>query len=496
MGGAVFVSLLLFCLVLTQATRVATDLWLVYWTSSSIAGLSSFQYLWAYFGLGLSQTATLMVFSALVAVGGTKAAKNLHQQALNRVVNTPTSFFDTTPLGRILNRFSRDQDIIDNTLPDAVRLFCITFATTLATFGLVIYATKGWFLLGLCPLMIVYYFTQDVYRRTVRELKRLDALTRSPLYAHVTESMAGVATIRAYGKQKRFIDKTDRLINESNQPYYLQMTGQRWLGMRLETIGNILVLVTALFSVIESSTISAALVGLALSYVLQVTQLMALCIRQYTDAEVQLVSIERLHYYATELRVEAAPVVEGHRPPPGWPAEGKVQFDDASMRYQEELPLVLNNISFSLNAHEKIGVVGRTGSGKSSLMLALFRIVELASGKITIDGLHIASMGLKDLRSRLSIIPQDPILFSGTIRYNLDPFGEYTDLEVWEALEASGLKNAVSEMEGRLDAPVNTSGENLSVGQRQLMCLARAMLRKPRLVVLDEATANVDLETD
>ncbi|KAJ3263663.1 Multidrug resistance-associated protein 1, partial [Blyttiomyces sp. JEL0837] len=208
--------------------------------------------------------------------------------------------------------------------------------------------------------MIVYYYTQDIYRRAARELKRLDALTRSPLYAHVTESMAGVATIRAYREQKRFIAKTDRLINENNGPYYLQLTGQRWLGMRLETIGNILVLVTSLFSVIESSTISPALIGLALSYVLQVTQLMSLCIRQYTEAEVQLVSIERLHYYATELTVEAAPVVEGHRPPPGWPVDGKVQFDDVSMRYQEELPLVLKNISFSLNAHEKIGVVGRT----------------------------------------------------------------------------------------------------------------------------------------
>ncbi|KAJ3410262.1 hypothetical protein HDV05_003988 [Chytridiales sp. JEL 0842] len=496
MGGVGFVGILVFCLLLTQVTRVANDLWLVKWSSGDISGFNQMQYMWTYFGLGMSQAVSLFIFSALVAIGATTAAKHLQQDALRRIVRTPIRFFDTNPMGRIINRFSRDQDIVDNTLPDAIRLFSLTFATAFGTFGLVAFATSGWFFVGLLPMLIIYYFVQDIYRSSARELKRLDALTRSPLYAHITESMSGVATIRAYGEQDRFLKKTDDLIDGNNMPYYLQATGQRWLGMRLESIGNVLVFVTALFSVLSAKTISPALIGLALSYVLQVTQLLSLCIRQYTEAEVQLVSIERLHYYAKKIVTEAPPILKDNRPPPNWPSDSTVEFDGLSMRYQEDLPLVLRDLTFSTRPNEKIGIVGRTGSGKSSLIMALFRMVEASAGRIVVDGVDINKIGLYDLRSRLSIIPQDPILFSGTIRSNLDPFNEHTDLEIWEALGASGMKEAVSEMEGVLEAPVTAAGDNLSVGQRQLMCLARALLRKPKLIVLDECTANVDFETD
>ncbi|KAJ3015528.1 UNVERIFIED_CONTAM: hypothetical protein HDU68_012690 [Siphonaria sp. JEL0065] len=496
MGGWGVVSLLFFLLVLAQSSRIATDLWLVYWSNHGISGLDNAEYMWTYFGLGLFQAISIVVFSMLVAVGGTVAAKSLHQDALRRIVHTPSSFFDTNPLGRVLNRFSRDQDVIDNTLPDAVRMFFISFGMAISTFCLVTYATSGWFLLALAPLMGAYYWVQAMYRATARELKRLDALTRSPLYSHINESMTGVNTIKAYREQTRFLRKTDTLIDQNNTPYYLQQIGARWLGMRLEYIGNTLVLVTSIFGVASRSTISPALLGLALSYVLQTTQLLQMCIRQYTEVEVQLVSIERMHHYATKVETEAAGIIEGSRPPPQWPHSGVVEFQSVSMRYQPELPLVLKNVSIVTEKHEKIGVVGRTGSGKSSLMLSLFRMVEPESGQIVIDGIPTTSIGLKDLRSRLSIIPQDPILFSGTVRLNLDPFLEHEDNDLWVALESSGLKDAVSEMEGGLDAVVNAGGDNLSVGQRQLMCLSRAILRKSAVVVLDECTANVDLETD
>ncbi|KAJ3397885.1 Canalicular multispecific organic anion transporter 2, partial [Chytriomyces hyalinus] len=251
MGGWGVVFSILLLLVLAQLCRIATDLWLVYWCNRSIPDFSNAAYMWTYFGLGLSQSVLIIVFSLMVAIGGTVAAKTLHQDALKRVIHTPTSFFDTNPLGRVLNRFSRDQDVIDNTLPDAVRMFFISFGMAFSTFCLVSYSTTGWFLVALVPLMAAYYFLQDMYRRTARELKRLDALTRSPLYSHITESMTGVNTIRAYREQSRFIAKTDMLIDQNNKPYYLQQIGARWLGMRLEYIGNSLVLTTSLFAVIS-----------------------------------------------------------------------------------------------------------------------------------------------------------------------------------------------------------------------------------------------------
>ncbi|KAJ3381657.1 hypothetical protein HDU84_004921 [Entophlyctis sp. JEL0112] len=476
MGGWRFLGIMLCALVLAQSAKVLNDLWLVFWTTDSFNNLSGKQYLLIYLGLGLLQAMLLVLFSIFIAIGGTEAARDLHEKALNRVMHA--------------------RDVIDNSLIDGVRLFLITFGTAISSFILVAYVTSGWFLILLVPLMAVYYYYQAVYRANARELKRLDALTRSPLYAHVSESITGVSTIRAYREETRFISKTYSLIDQNNIPYYLQTTGARWLGVRLEMIGNMFILFTAIYGVIARYTVNPSLVGLALSYVLQVTQLLSLCIRQFTDAEVQLVSIERMNYYARNIEIDSPGVIENHRPSPGWPIEGKVRFDNLSMRYRDDLPLVLRGIDFEIRKHEKIGVVGRTGSGKSSLMLSLFRILEPASGKIIIDEIDIATLGLKDLRKSLSIIPQDPVLFAGSIRSNLDPFLEYSDDELWESLRLSGMHSAIASADGGLDAHVDPLGENFSVGQRQLLCLARSILRKPTLVVLDECTANVDLETD
>ncbi|KAJ3202462.1 hypothetical protein HDU67_000543, partial [Dinochytrium kinnereticum] len=330
-----------------------------------------------------------------------------------------------------------------------------------------------------------------------RELKRLDSVSRSPLYANFGETLTGLPTIRAYREQDRFIRNNDTSTNANNSPYFLLLTAQRWLGLRLEILGGLLVFFAALFGILAKSTIDPGLLGLSLSYALQVTQILNWCIRQFTETEIAMNAVERVEHYGFHIEVEAEAVVEGNRPEKGWPVKGDIEFKGVEMRYAPELPLVLKGVSFVIGDGEKVGVVGRTGSGKSSLMQALFRMVEPCGGEIVVDKISSQTIGLRDLRSRLAIIPQDPILFSGTFRTNLDPFNEHTDADLWDAITRSGLKSKVAEPDaGGLEGKVTDGGENLSVGQRQLLCLARAMLRKPKVLIMDEATANVDYETD
>jgi len=396
-------------------------------------------------------------------------------------------FFDTTPLGRIINRFSKDQDAIDNTLSDAFRMFLSTAGTTIATFVLILYATPI-FGIPLVPLLIIYYFVQLLYRNTSRELKRLDSISRSPLYAHFGETMTGLPTIRAYREQYRFTKRNDGLIDSNMRPYFLQIMAQRWLGVRLESIGGTLVGFAGLFGVIgQKNQDSAALIGLSLSYALQVTSTLSWMVRQFTETEIQMNAVERVHFYANQLEVEAPPVIESYPLPHHWPEKGEIKVESLELKYAPDLPSVLHGISFHVKPNEKIGVVGRTGSGKSSLMVALFRIVDpFYRGRILIDDVDISKIGLNDLRTKLSIIPQDPILFSGTVRSNLDPFNQHSDQEIWDVLERASVKTVVMNFETKLDAPVHENGENFSVGQRQLFCLARAILRRPKIIVLDE----------
>ncbi|KAI8811652.1 P-loop containing nucleoside triphosphate hydrolase protein [Cladochytrium replicatum] len=495
MGTPVFLVGVFILLLGTQATRLANDIWLVEWSRNALPWLQTGQYMGIFAGLGVLQALALLAYSIALAVAGNRAARTIHESVLNRVIRAPVKFFDTNPIGRIAGRFSKDVDYVDNSLADSIRLLLYSVFTMFATFGLVAYFTTGWFLLALVPLLLIYYYVQTIYRANSREIKRLESLTRGPLYAHITESMNGYATIRAYGEQKRFIQKTDDLADINGSPAYLQFVGQRWLQYRLELIGNALVTALALYIAANRNAINSASVGLTLSYLLQVTSLLNMAIFQAAEMEIQIQAVERLAYYL-ELEVEAPAIIPDKRPPAEWPTEGHVKFDSLEMRYSEDLPLVLKGISVEISPKEKIGIVGRTGSGKSSMMLTLFRIVEASGGRILIDDVDVSTIGLKDLRGKISIIPQDPILFSGTIRSNLDPFEEYNDDQLWKVLERSGLKPSVNAMDGKLDAVCFEGGENLSVGMRQLLCLARAMLKRPKVLLLDECTASVDLETD
>ncbi|KAI9343241.1 P-loop containing nucleoside triphosphate hydrolase protein [Obelidium mucronatum] len=496
MGGTSFLMLGGLMILLMQGSALVSNLWLSWWASGKFDyELNTENYMEVYIGLGVLNILGTLFYGLVFAFGATKAARLLQESALSRVIRAPTSFFDTNPLGRIVNRFSKDQDVVDNTLLASFVQTVTNFGQAVTTFSLIV-ASTPLFSIPLVPIMGIYYILQRIYRTTARELKRIDSISRSPLYASFGETLTGLPTIRAYRQEARFITQNTIATNANNVPYFCLFQTQMWFSFRLGSISAVLVFFAAAFGVLGSSWLSPAILGLSLTYALQVTQVLTWGIRQFTDLEVAMNSVERMDHYAKNIDNEAAPVVEDHRPPPGWPSKGTIEFKDLEMRYAPELPLVVKGVSFEVGNAEKIGIVGRTGSGKSSLMQALFRIVEPCSGSIIIDGVDICQIGLSDLRKGIAIIPQDPILFTGTFRSNLDPFNEHQDSELWDALDRAGLKPKIQQSSDGLDGKVDDGGENLSVGERQLVCLARAMLKKPRILIMDEATANVDFSTD
>lgn len=331
-------------------------------------------------------------------------------------------------------------------------------------------------------------------------MKRFEAVFRSTVFAKFSEGLSGTASIRAYGLQDRFTKSIRDAVDEMNSAYYLTFSNQRWLSVRLDAIGNLLVFTTGILVVTSRFDVSPSIAGLVLSYILSIVQMLQFSVRQLAEVENGMNSTERLHYYGTQLEEEAP--LHTIEVPDAWPERGEIIFDNVQMRYREKLPLVLSGLTMHVAGGERIGVVGRTGAGKSSIMSTLFRLVELSGGSITIDGRDISKIGLHDLRSRLAIIPQDPTLFRGTIRSNLDPFNEHTDLELWSALRQSDLVSEEASLDDKspgrihLDGIVEEEGLNFSLGQRQLMALARALVRGSQIIVCDEATSSVDIETD
>uniref|UniRef100_A0A182U6V9 ABC-type glutathione-S-conjugate transporter n=1 Tax=Anopheles melas TaxID=34690 RepID=A0A182U6V9_9DIPT len=427
-------------------------------------------------------------------LGTWRAAKHLHATLLQAVLRLPIAFFDITPTGRILGRFSKDVDILDNTLRITVSELNYCFFEVVATLVVISISTPI-FAAVIVPIGILYYAVQRFYVATSRQLKRLESVSRSPIYSHFGETIQGVQTIRAYSVQDRFILESDEKVDGNQLCYCPSIIANRWLAVRLEMVGNLIILFAALFAVLGRETMNAGLVGLSVSYALQITQTLNWLVRMTSDVETNIVAVERIKEYG-ETKQEAAWELPNSTLPRDWPEQGMVEFRDFQVRYREGLELVLRGISFTVNGGEKVGIVGRTGAGKSSLTLALFRIIESAGGSIVIDGQDISQLGLHALRSRLTIIPQDPVLFSGTLRINLDPFNAHSDDDIWKALEHAHLKTFVKGLTAGINHEVTEGGENLSVGQRQLICLARALLRKTKVLILDEATAAVDLETD
>ncbi|KIJ21067.1 hypothetical protein PAXINDRAFT_106999 [Paxillus involutus ATCC 200175] len=426
-----------------------------------------------------------------------RSSKYLHHAMLDSVMRAPLSFFEMTPTGRILNLFSRDTYVMDQILGRVIQNL-IRACTVCASIVLVIGLSFPPFLIAVVPLTWFYARVTAYYLYTSRELKRLDAVSKSPILSWFSESLTGLSTIRAYNQQSIFIANNAQRIDRNQMCSLPSSAINRWLAIRLEFLGSVIILFTAVLSVaaIVTSDVDAGLVGLVLSYALNTTGSLNWFVRSASEVEQNVVSVERIIHYAKDLPSEAPYELSDHKPPGGWPSGGEVEFHEYSTRYRPELDLVLKDISLTIKPKEKVGIVGRTGAGKSSLLLALFRIIEPTSGKILIDGIDIGSIGLHDLRSAISIVPQSPDMFKGTLRENIDPVGEHQDADIWAALENANLKAYVESLPEGLDTPVQEGGSSLSSGQRQLLCFARALLRKSKVLVLDEATSAVDLDTD
>ncbi|XP_066186418.1 multidrug resistance-associated protein 1 isoform X2 [Sylvia atricapilla] len=489
--------LAIFLFICNHVAALSSNYWLSLWTDDPVINgtqqNTTFR-LGVYAALGISQGVAVFGYSMVVSVGGILASRHLHLNLLHNVLRSPMSFFERTPSGNLVNRFAKEIDTIDSAIPPIIKMFMGSTFNVIGACIIILLATSIAAVI-IPPLGLLYFFVQRFYVATSRQLKRLESVSRSPVYSHFNETLLGVSVIRAFEEQKRFIKQNDVKVDENQKAYYPSIVANRWLAIRLEFVGNCIVLFAALFAVIARTELSAGLVGLSVSYALQITAYLNWLVRMSSDLETNIVAVERVQEYA-DMEKEAEWSIEQTAPGSSWPEEGKVEFRGFGLRYREDLDLVLKNINVTISGGEKIGIVGRTGAGKSSLTLGLFRINEAAEGEIIIDGVNIAKIGLHDLRFKITIIPQDPVLFSGSLRMNLDPFDQHSDEDIWRSLELAHLKNFVSSLPDKLNHECAEGGENLSVGQRQLVCLARALLRKSKILVLDEATAAVDLETD
>ncbi|TMS23147.1 Multidrug resistance-associated protein 1, partial [Larimichthys crocea] len=438
----------------------------------------------------------IAIFGTTVAISicGIIASRHLHMDLLINVLRSPMSFFECTPSGNLLNRFAKEIDAIDCMVPDGLKMM-LSYVFKLMEVCIIVLMATPFAAVIILPLAFLYAFVQSFYVATSCQLRRLEAVSRSPIYTHFNETVQGASVIRAFGEQPRFILQANERVDFNQTSYFPRFVATRWLAVNLEFVGNGVVLAAAILSVMGKNTLSPGIVGLAVSHSLQVTGILSWIVRSWTDVENNIVSVERVNEYADTPK-EASWNIEGSSLPVAWPQRGTLEFQDYGLQYRKGLELALKGITLNIHERERVGIVGRTGAGKSSLALGIFRILEAAKGKIFIDGVNIAEIGLHDLRSRITIIPQDPVLFSGSLRMNLDPFDTYTDEEVWRSLELAHLKNFISNLPDKLNHECSEGGENLSLGQRQLVCLARALLRKTKILVLDEATAAVDLETD
>ncbi|KAK7478989.1 hypothetical protein BaRGS_00029750 [Batillaria attramentaria] len=495
-----FLLLVLFNLV-AQCTYIMSDWWLSRWSNAEEERVAAMEEHAQYLSQGYNETnvtipyvdshRNIYIFTGIIAgvfIFGmvrallffkvaVDASQKLHNTMFTRILRSPIGFFDTNPVGRILNRFAKDVGHMDDNLPitffDFVQCFLLILGIVLVA-GFV----NPWVFIPTCPIILVFIWIRQYYLSTARSIKRLEGTTRSPVFSYLSASLQGLHTIRAFNMEDKCMEEFDA---------HQDLHSEAWFLFLSTTV--------SFCCVFAADSLDAGLVGLSITYSMTLMGLFQWGVRQSAEVENQMISVERVLEYSrlpSEGNLESD---DQKKPPDDWPDKGAIQADNVCLQYFPTSPVVLKNLTFRIREKEKIGIVGRTGAGKSSLITCLFRLVE-PKGSLTIDGVEITDIGLHDLRKNISIIPQDPVLFTGTLRKNLDPFYNHADDRLWAALAEVQLKEAVEELPSGLETSVSEGGVNFSVGQRQLICLARAILRHNRILLIDEATANVDPKTD
>ncbi|XP_057851270.2 putative ABC transporter C family member 15 [Cryptomeria japonica] len=478
--------------------QISSNYWMAWATPTTkdqTSLVSYYRLIVVYISLAIASALCILVRSSVTSLAGLKSANRLFNNMHRCMFHAPMSFFDATPTGRILNRASTDQTLVDQLIP--FQLGALTFSVLQLLGIIVVISQVVWqsFIMFL-PVLAICIWYQQYYIVTSRELSRLIGICKAPIIQHFAESISGVSTIRSFDQESRFMNTNLEMIDGYSRPSFHFSGAAEWLGFRLDLLSNLMFgFSMVLLFWLPEGLINPSIAGLAITYGFNLNSTQSWVIWNFCEMENKMISVERIFQYSS-MPSEAPLVIEKSRPSSDWPSRGTISIIDLQVNYAPQLPLVLKGLTCTFPGGKKVGIVGRTGSGKSTLIQSLFRIVEPAQGRIVIDGIDISTIGLHDLRSKLSVIPQEPTMFEGTIRTNLDPLGDYSDAQIWEALEKCQLGEVVREKPGKLDSLVNENGENWSVGQRQLVCLGRVLLKRSRILVLDEATASVDTATD
>nr|ASS36021.1 ABCC4 [Samia ricini] len=513
-GNPLLVTLMVLIAVLAQLLGSGSDWWTSFWvnleedhpltsnhTNSlledvnfSNVGLTRYDCIYIYTGMVIALVVISLLRSFLFFSMAMRASTRLHNKMFSSITRAPMRFFHLNPSGRILNRFSKDMGAVDEVLPSAL-LDVLQIGLSLIGIVVVVAVVNYWLLVPTVAIGFIFYGLRIFYLSSSRSIKRLEGVTRSPVFSHLNASLQGITTIRAFGAQEALIREFDNHQDLHSSAWYLFIASSRAFGFWLDLVCVIYIAMVTLSFLVFGQEEHGGNVGLAITQAMGLTGMFQWGMRQSTELENQMTSVERIEEYSN---IESEPPLESDgdlKPPPSWPESGAIQFRHVFLYYAPGEPPILKDLNINIKPKEKVGIVGRTGAGKSSLINALFRLAYI-EGDIIIDGRETSTMGLHELRSQVSIIPQEPVLFSGTMRHNLDPFDEYPDQVLWRALEEVELKEAVMELPAGLSSRMSEGGGNFSVGQRQLVCLARAIVRRNRLLVLDEATANVDPQTD